>query len=114
MSSFYEETDKYKKIRETRTILRPQPKPNVFHSKNARKRLVKRWKVVAWAVAFSKWLKTYSEKIVRLRQNMFDKFKKRNFNSEMMGIQKYIVKKCKSFFMYLINQKDIEFAIEDG
>lgn len=36
---------------------------------------------------------------------MFKKFEKKKFNTEMTMMQKYLVKKCKPFFMYIANQK---------
>lgn len=79
-----------------------------------RNKLKKKWRAVAWAIAFTIWLPKYSKKIMQTRLNNFNKFRLRSFNSEMMMFQKYMVKKCKPFFLYILNRQDFEIAIQDS
>lgn len=82
-----------------------QKKPNGFFLKKLKQKLMKKWRAVVWAIVFGLSLTQYCKKITELRQSMFNKFEKRNFNIEMTMLTKYIVKKCKPFFLYIANNK---------
>ncbi len=111
----YEHPQKYNKLRQTRTTIKTRIKPTLnLHNKNIRNKLKKRWRAVAWAIAFTVWLPRYSKKIMQLRLNDYNKFRLRSFNNQMMLFQKYIVKKCRPFFLYVLNQRDFEIAIQDA
>ena len=90
-------------MRESQTS--SKKKPNVLFLKKLKQKLIRKWRAAVWAILFSLSLVKYCKKLMDLRLNMFNKFEKRNFNIEMTMLTKYIVKKCKPFFIYIANKK---------
>jgi hypothetical protein len=56
-------------------------KPNIAFLQKRRKKLVKKWKAAVIAILFSLSLVQYANKIMNIRQNIFEKFCKRKFNT---------------------------------
>lgn len=78
------------------------------------KKLIRRWRVVGWVIFFTIRLPIYSKKIISIRQSAFNTFSNRKFNIQMTMMQKYIVKKCKPFFLFIANKRQYELTIEDN
>lgn len=76
-------------------------------------KLKRKWRAVVWAIVFSQSLPKYAKKIVSARQAIFTKFEQKKFNVEMTLFQKYLVKKCKPFFLFIGNNRKIELTLEN-